>query len=79
VTYYCRVCGEPVDPKVDVAFGHRGKVMFAAHEGRCAEVVRQSVSGLGQVANVLLQRKAPKLHAVLGAVRQALGGEGLKL
>lgn len=72
MTYYCKICGLPVDPKVDVAFGAKGKVLFAAHRGKCEDTVRASIGGARTVAETLLRVKAPRLHAALSAVGRAL-------
>jgi hypothetical protein len=63
-THYCRVCGQPVDPTKDVMFGAAGRPLFAAHEGACADKVRQGAGLLGDTLRGLLRQKAPRASAV---------------
>lgn len=70
--YHCKVCGLPVNPAEGIAFGHAGKVWFAAHRGKCEETVRKGRDGLFQAAAGLLAVKAPRAYALLEAVTTAM-------
>jgi hypothetical protein len=59
----CKVCRQPVDPKVDVLFGALGRPLFAAHKERCAPFVRDVTQRLGGLTKTLLQAKKPELYA----------------
>ncbi len=55
----CRICGLPVSPKVDVAFGVGSKPLFYAHKGACAETIADTTELVGRVARIVLDAKKP--------------------
>lgn len=64
-THTCKVCGRPVDPRVDVLFGALGRPLFAAHTGECANTVRAGTQAAGALAKGLLQARAPTVARFL--------------
>jgi len=68
----CVVCGRPLHPGGDnVAFGVGGRVLFAAHAGACASIVRQTRAGAVQLGSAWLRARAPKLHEGLQLASEA--------
>lgn len=64
----CVVCGEPVDPKIDVMLRVGKKNLTATHAGRCTELARTGVV----VARDLVEARYPIVRGLRNAVSSIL-------
>ena len=68
----CVTCRKPLLPGGNnVAFGTAGQVLFGAHEGKCADTVRELAGGAVQVTRAVLKARAPKLFEGLQLAGEA--------
>jgi hypothetical protein len=69
--YHCAICGEPVDPQVDILYKAGSKSLFPVHRGECAETVRDGVVTVRKV----LERRFPMFKATRKFLTAVLGGK----
>ena len=68
----CVVCRLPLEGVNNVLFAAGGHPLFGAHDGECAQSVRELRSGAIQATRALVKARMPGLWAGLELVRDVL-------